>query len=335
MTTTLSTLTIRRFRDEDYAVYRALHNAVYTDFAQTEESLRFDDGQRPEKCKHARWVAERDGCAIGYGQYDQFKYVYDPRKFYVEFAVQPGCEQLGVGGALYETVIDALRPFDPVKLDIWGREDMPCRVKFVAKRGFEEKFRVWASELDLRTFDPSRFAHRLDAGVEITTLAQLEDSEETRRKLFDLQLEVRDDIPLSPGEVRQPLTYEEWLEGIDYPTRIDDGYFLAVADGQLVGTSNMWRSPEPDMVRTGLTATRREYRRRGIAFALKVTALRWAKEQGYARTVTDNASINRPMLSINEELGFVKQPAWIHYVADWANASRSSSFILSAAKDLP
>jgi GNAT superfamily N-acetyltransferase len=103
---------------------------------------------------------------------------------------------------------------------------------------------------------------------------------------------------------------------------VPEGYFLAVADGQFVGVSNLWQSPESDMIRTGLTAVRGAYRRRGIAFALKLTALAWAKAQGYRRTVTDNASNNRPMLAINEALGFEKKPAWILFVANWSAASR-------------
>jgi mycothiol synthase len=136
-------------------------------------------------------------------------------------------------------------------------------------------------------------------------------------KLFDLHQAVRDDVPMPPAKVRQPLTYQEWLENHDHPTRIDDGYLIAVVDGRYVGVSSMWQSPEADMIRTGLTAVRREYRRRGIALALKVRALTFAKARGYRRTVTDNASINQPMLAINEQLGFVKNPAWAHYVAEW------------------
>jgi GNAT superfamily N-acetyltransferase len=58
----------------------------------------------------------------------------------------------------------------------------------------------------------------------------------------------------------------------------------------------------------------RSHRRRGIAVGLKVHALKFAKDLGYKRTITENAAVNVGMLAINGQLGFVRNPAWVRYV---------------------
>ncbi|HEY3146685.1 MAG TPA: GNAT family N-acetyltransferase, partial [Dongiaceae bacterium] len=133
----------------------------------------------------------------------------------------------------------------------------------------------------------------------------------------------RQDIPLPPGEVRAALPFEDWLGYEEHPSKIHEGYFVALDVGQPIGVSSLWRAlDEPDLLRTGLTGVRRAYRRRGIAFALKLRALEFARAQpGIRRVITDNESTNQPMLAINEALGFAKQPAWIHHAAAWADAS--------------
>lgn len=62
------------------------------------------------------------------------------------------------------------------------------------------------------------------------------------------------------------------------------------------------------------TGVIRDYRRRGIALALKVHGIAHAKENGYKKIRTMNESTNRAMLNINERLGFAKRPAWIAYM---------------------
>jgi GNAT superfamily N-acetyltransferase len=51
-----------------------------------------------------------------------------------------------------------------------------------------------------------------------------------------------------------------------------------------------------------LTGVRREYRRQGVATALKVQTIAYAKQHGFREIVTKTA--NPAMLSLMEKLGF-------------------------------
>jgi len=81
-----------------------------------------------------------------------------------------------------------------------------------------------------------------------------------------------------------------------------------------VGLSYLHRRPEqPEVLSQNLTGVLREYRGRGIAMALKLQTVRYAREHGYREIRTGNDARNRPMLRINEAMEFVKQPAWITF----------------------
>ena len=88
-------------------------------------------------------------------------------------------------------------------------------------------------------------------------------------------------------------------------------WFIVLDGNQIIGLNNLWKNQLDKVINTGLTGVRREYRRKGVATALKHTSLSWAKNQGYEWIRTDNASSNKGMLNINIGVGFKFMPAWL------------------------
>jgi len=311
------THTIRPFSPDDYPAVVSIGNAVYVDYPGSVEEQRFQDEHRDPRCALQRWVAECAGCIVAYGEYTQFPGTYHPRRFVINVVVHPEHQGQRIGSALYDHVVQSLEALDPISLRSNCREDMIRSVRFLKDRGFREAMRNWESRLDVAAFDPTPY-RKLDEkmraqGIQIKTLRELEGDPHRNRRLYELENELSKDVP--HPEPRTPISYEFFLERtLKNPNLLSDAYFVAVHQGAYVGMSNLWSSQGNDDIYTGLTGVRREYRRRGIALALKLRGIAYAKAHGNPVIKTWNESNNRPMLSINEALGYVKQPAWIDFI---------------------
>jgi GNAT superfamily N-acetyltransferase len=250
------------------------------------------------------------------------RWAFIPTKYRVDVTVLPDLRGRGYGTALYDELASAVAERGATALGSAAKESMADGVRFLTKRGYREVKRDWESRLFVKGFDFARFTTADDRvatqGIRITTLAdEMQRDPGALQKAFELNEDCRMDVPSVDPPTRH--TFDEFRrDDIDAPNALLDAFFIAIdKDGRYLGVSNMFRSlDDPTFVWQGITGVRRDARGKGIAMALKLRTVRYAIDKGLEHIKTWNDVHNRPMLSINEAMGFAKQPAWISYEKD-------------------
>jgi mycothiol synthase len=185
------------------------------------------------------------------------------------------------------------------------------------KHGFVEAKRTWESFLDLSAFDFGPYAGQAEQveaqEIRLCQLSELQGLPGWEQRLLDLYNAIQTDVP--DIDRASTVTMEQFQKTyLGSNSFMADGHWIALDGNSWIGLSTLWKGSADDLLNTGLTGVLPEYRLRGIALALKLRSLHWAREHGVARVRTTNASTNAGMLAINERLGFARRPAWLHLI---------------------
>jgi GNAT superfamily N-acetyltransferase len=177
------------------------------------------------------------------------------------------------------------------------------------KRDYQQVMRWVITKLDVQAFDTepyeSLFTILAAQGVEIVTLPQLQQRDpHWLEKIYELGTQLMQDVPL-PYE-SQKVSLEQFRNHIvDNPNVILDGWMVALDQDKTIGDSTLKKGSKPGILSTGFTGVLRAYRQRGLATALKVRTVEYARNAGYTFIRTGNEESN-PMLALNKKLGFVE-----------------------------
>ena len=266
-----------------------------------------------------------DGRLVGYASARGGPGAWLPDRFKVWVIVDEDWRGRGAGDALYREAERFAIEHGAAALDADIGEENAIGIEFAERRGFARERHLFASLLDLVSFDPSRFAGAVASaegtGIRFTSLAAYPQDDASYTRFADLLWRVHLDAPGYADMAR--LTLEQVRSSyVDTPGWDPAGVLLGVdakQDDAWVGLAHVMRdgsrSPEAERESglwfyNGFTGVLRAYRGRGVAQALKLKAADYARSRGATAIRTHNDSTNAPMLAINRKFGYRPEPGY-------------------------
>jgi mycothiol synthase len=279
-------MNIRRIGGEELDAYVAIWNAITPDepasAGQQRERLE-RDGQR------LHLLVEEDGGVVACG----FAGPSDsPGRGFLSPRVLPEARRLGIGTALLRRLCEHLTEhgFATASSHVDGTD--AGSLAFAERHGFEEVDRQVEQVL---TVGGARAAVEPPPGVRFVTIAE---RPELLREAYGLAVEGYADMATATAVT---ISLDDWLR--DEAT-LPEGSLVALAGDEIVGYSGLCRRAGDGMAEDGLTVVRREWRRRGLALALKRAEIGWAAANGIREIVTWTQHGNDGMRAVNERLGY-------------------------------
>lgn len=217
-----------------------------------------------------------------------------------DVAVVPARRGQGVGSAVLAEVSRVARELgkDTIQGEV-KQSDAESRA-YLERRGFAAVGAEKAVVLELDGLEPPEVDP--PQGVRIVSRAEEPDRLE---EMYAVAVQADEDIPGSTGASE----FADWRSHeIDKPTNPPELCFIALAGDEVVGYASL--QVHRHQTFHGLTATRRDWRRRGVASALKRAEIAAAKTAGIQRLLTESEERNEPMRRLNEKLGYVAAPEW-------------------------
>jgi GNAT superfamily N-acetyltransferase len=301
----------KAFEEADLEAYVAVRNRADPHRLTSEQQIRHADATRAADAAHARLMVYEGSELVGAINLQPPLSSPQPLESQLQISLLPAW--LDRAEVVYERALEEARRLRATRLRAGGKEDFWFH-NFLLRHGFTELERMWDSNLELMRFDPTQFAAVQErskaASMTVETLAQHVSDEAFQKRYYDATIEMLRDVPAAlPFE---PWPFELWQKRLlEDPNFLPEAHFMGMVNGEIAGVSQLARSARAGTLQTGLTGVRAQYRRKGIAFSLKLEAAGFAKMQGFQRVRTNNHVGNRAMLAINEAMGFVKEPATV------------------------
>jgi RimJ/RimL family protein N-acetyltransferase/GNAT superfamily N-acetyltransferase len=239
----------------------------------------------------------------------------EPARAYFYLFVKPEQRRQGLGRRLYENVVQEAERAGWKKLRVSVCDNCPEDLAFGLRRGFTERGHRIAMALDLDVLDDLPYdailARLKGEGFHFTSMAELGNTEEAQRRLYVLNDTAAATTPGSEGE-HSWTSFEEFRERVcqaDWFNSAGQMVVIDTATGVWAAMSAITRFEGTDYAYNLFTGVDMAYRGRKLAQAVKVLALRFARDDLQVKLVrTHHNARNLPMIAIDRKLGYAQLP---------------------------
>ncbi len=304
-------VTLREATEADFARVAELISATQPDPVTEANVLEWERRVLAGQIRRRVLAVDGTGQVAGYGIV-QHSDSMGVGRFYLWVTVDPKRRRRGVGAQLYDNALELASSHGVVELESEVREDDAAGIRFARQRGFTVNRHIFESVVDLTAFDEGRFAGLVEAvqatGIRFLSLADVDMDPGYFRQLYEVNYRAVLDDPASTGHWVSFEEFERTLKGASWFDPRGQIMALDAASGAVVGLAAVGFFAHTHQASNMITGVDRAYRGRKIALALKLLALRYAKEKGASCIVTDNDSQNAPMLAINRKLHYIPRP---------------------------
>jgi GNAT superfamily N-acetyltransferase len=256
---------------------------------------------------------EEQGEPLGFNWATRSRFETTQAYFYI--IVKPEFRRQGAGSRLYQDVEQAALKAGVKQLQITVRDRCPEGRAFAERRGFTVQSHQIGLELDLRAFDTRPFDRLItrlqNEGIEFTSMEALGDTEEAQHKLYLLN-------DSTAMEAVVPDSEHSWLSFKDFQKTVcqmdwykPGGQLVAIdkASGTWAAMSAITRLEGSDQAHHLHTGVDRRYHGRGLALAMLVLALRYARDvlQVECAHAGEDAQ-DESTIAVYRELGYAQTP---------------------------
>ena len=317
---------IKKFKatDTEFKELARIDNLVNHDSIDHPDDDKRDWGIRDRSLIRDRLLLYKDEILIGAIYYSQGRDQNNRTAFFT-LNIDPDFNTQESRELLYSRMLEEIKSFKANKIltGIYEHPNYDLVKQFLIDNHFKHvqtnrEYSCDITKVDIIKYQP--LIQKLESeGIKFyDSKEEMLDWPDHYKKLEELGWTYSQDFPIPDGIEHTRPPFDRFMKEINnYYENCYGTEIVAVKDNEYIGSTNLevYYKTEPHKAWTGGLGVLKNFRRKGLATALKIKAIERLLEKGITEVRTDNEE-NNPMYKINVALGFEPVPFSREYMKE-------------------